>query len=102
SAYIMAPHINCTATSTYSSIWIALLQDVALRADRYEIPLPRSVEKLVHDFENGLRIDFTPDLARKLVCDLSESAMLVVLILDEFDTIGFQETRQAVAETVKL
>lgn len=101
-AHIMSPHVNCTAASNYDSIWIALLQDIAIRADKQKIDLPRSVRKLVHDFENNLRIDFTPEFARRLVSELSDANMVVILILDEFDTIGQQETRQAVAETVKL
>ena len=62
-AHIMAPHINCTGASSYNSIWIALLEDVIYRAERQKIDLPQSIMKLNHDFENGLRVDFPPELA---------------------------------------
>jgi Cdc6-like AAA superfamily ATPase len=102
SAYIMAPHINCTGTSTYDSIWISLLNEIVYRAEKQEIELPQSVAKLHHDFENGLRVDFPPEMARRVVTELSDAEMIVVLILDEFDTVQDQRTRQAVAETIKL
>ena len=101
-AHIMAPHINCTAASDYTSLWRALLEDIVFRAERQKIELPRSVAKLFHEFENGLRVDFPPELARRVVSDLSEAEMIVVLIVDEFDTISRPETRQAMAETIKL
>ena len=45
-APIMAPHINCTGTSDYTSIWIALLGEIAYRAEKQKMTLPRSVKKL--------------------------------------------------------
>ena len=101
-APIMAPHINCTGTSSYTSIWIALLGEIAYRAEKQKITLPRSVKKLIHDFENGLRIDFTPELARQVVSDLSDADMIIVMILDEFDTVRDQTARQSIAETIKF
>ncbi len=101
-APIMAPHVNCTGTSSYNSIWIALLEDIVFRADRQKIDLPQSVMKLSHDFENGLRVDFPPELARRVVSELSDEGMIVVLIIDEFDTVASHETRQAIAETIKF
>jgi Cdc6-like AAA superfamily ATPase len=101
-APIMAPHINCTGTSDYTSIWIALLGEIAYRAEKQKISLPRSVKKLIHEFENGLRIEFSPELARQVVSNLSDADMTVVLILDEFDTVRDQIARQSIAETIKF
>jgi Cdc6-like AAA superfamily ATPase len=101
-AYIMAPHVNCTGASTYDSIWVALLDDIIYRAERQKIELPQSIMKLNHDFENGLRTDFPPELARRVVSELADSNMIVVLIIDEFDTVMDQGTRQGIAETIKL
>jgi Cdc6-like AAA superfamily ATPase len=101
-APIMAPHINCNGASDYNSIWIALLEDIVFRAEKQKIDLPQSILKLRHDFENGLRLDFPPELARRVVTELSDADMIVVLIVDEFDTVSNQGTRQAIAETVKL
>jgi len=101
-AHIMAPHINCNGNSDYNSIWVALLEDIVFRAEKHDIELPQSVMKLSHDFENGLRLDFPPELARRVVSELSEANMIVVLILDEFDTVSEQGTRQAIAETIKF
>jgi hypothetical protein len=98
----MAPHINCNGASDYNSIWIALLEDIVFRAEKQKIDLPQSILKLRHDFENGLRLDFPPELARRVVTELSDADMIVVLIVDEFDTVSNQGTRQAIAETVKL
>lgn len=101
-AHIMAPHVNCTGTSDYNSIWIALLEDIVFRAEKQKIDLPQSVMKLNHDFENGLRVDFPPELARRVVSELAEADMIVVLIIDEFDTVSNQGARQAIAETIKF
>jgi Cdc6-like AAA superfamily ATPase len=101
-AYIMAPHINCTGASTYNSIWTAVLDDVVYRAEQQKIELPQSVLKLHHDIENGLRLDLPPELARRFVSELADANMIVVLIMDEFDTVSDPDTRQAVAETIKL
>jgi hypothetical protein len=57
---------------------------------------------LNHDFENGLRVDFPQELARRMVSELADANMIVVLIIDEFDTVSSQETRQAIAETIKF
>jgi Cdc6-like AAA superfamily ATPase len=102
SAHIMAPHINCTGASNYSLIWVALLEDIVFRAERQKVELPQSVLKVHQEFENGLRVDFPPELGRRLVSDLADADMIVVLILDEFDTVSDQGTRQAIAETIKL
>jgi Cdc6-like AAA superfamily ATPase len=101
-AHIMAPHINCIGESTYTSIWIALLDDIVYRAERQNIELPQSVLKLNHDFENGLKVDFPPELARRMVSELANANMIVVLIIDEFDMVVDRKTRQAIAETIKL
>ena len=82
-AHIMAPHINCTGASSYNSIWIALLEDVIYRAERQKIDLPQSIMKLNHDFENGLRVQFSSTNGCRVVSELSDGNMIVVLIIDE-------------------
>lgn len=98
---IMTPHINCTSVRTADAIWIAILDDIRFRAERQGISLPRPIKKLANDFDNGLRLDFPPELARRMVEDLADD-MVLVFIIDEFDTIEDQSTRQTMAETIKF
>ncbi|MEX2118697.1 MAG: ATP-binding protein [Pirellulales bacterium] len=100
-AHVLAPHVNCTGKVDSNAIWTALLDDIAYRADKDKIALPRSVKKAVYDFQNELRIDFTSEMARRIVTDLSDANMVVILIIDEFDTITDDATRQHMAETIK-
>ncbi|RIK84561.1 MAG: hypothetical protein DCC68_00965 [Planctomycetota bacterium] len=100
---VLAPHINCAGNSDYSTIWKALLDDIAYRSEKAGEKLPRSVAKLIHEFENGLRVDFSPELARRVMIDLvdDDATLCVVLVVDEFDTMKDAESREAMAETIK-
>lgn len=99
--FVMAPHVNCTSNDTYHSIWGAVLKDIAYRAEKHSVPLPRSVQKLIHEFENELRLEFSPELLRRIIGDLHDKGMVVVVIVDEFDTLSDDQARQAMAETIK-
>jgi Cdc6-like AAA superfamily ATPase len=100
-AHRITPHVNCTSSCTYSEIWVSVLSDIQYRAEKQKVELPRSVKKLIQDFQSGMRRDFTPDLAHRLVTDLWNKYILAVIIMDEFDTVTDDKTRLAIAETVK-
>ncbi len=97
---VMTPHINCSSANSYDAIWTAVLDDIEFRAERKDIALPRWVQKLASDFDNGSRVDFPPELARRLVVELAET-MEVVVIIDEFDQLENVETRQRIADAIK-
>jgi len=98
--FIMTPHVNCSSLRTQHDIWMGVLDDIQFRADRGKVELPRPVRKLASDFENQLRAEFTPELARRLVENLADR-MAIVIIIDEFDTLADEITRRNIAETIK-
>jgi Cdc6-like AAA superfamily ATPase len=99
--YLLTPHVNCTSSFDYSGIWKAVVSDIAYRARTKNMELPRSVKRIINDFENQVRVDFTPDLARRMITDLWNAQIHIVVIIDEFDTVRDNQARLVMAETVK-
>lgn len=98
--FVMTPHINCGSTSTIDDLWTAVFADMRFRAERAQVALPRPVLTILQDIESGIRVNVTPELLRDVFQKLSEK-MVSVIILDEFDVLTKQETRQRIAETIK-
>lgn len=98
--YVMTPHINCASARTMSQIWCAVVDDMDFRAEKAKLRLPKAVKQLAEECELGLRENFPPEAARRLMEKLADRMALVILV-DEFDTIDDQPTRQAMAETIK-
>ena len=98
--FIMTPHINCTSASTPSDLWAAVFADIRFRAERINAALPKSVLSTMQDVESGIKTVITNEMLRDVFQKLSER-MIVVLIIDEFDTLSEVGTRQSVAETIK-
>ena len=63
--------------------------------------LPENAEKIISDYTTPYGDTITPDIVRRLLHDLAKE-FLVVIVLDEFDTIEDPDARQAVAHFVKF
>lgn len=97
---VVAPHITCNTTDTFSSLWKAILSDIDLIEKRRTAGFQnltffeetRSAAEIVGEH-------VTPDEMRRLFTLLGHQKVLIV-ILDEFDRLG-QVPRRAIADTIK-
>ncbi len=85
----------------HRGIWSAVLDEIAFRSEKQNIALPKSVRRVIQEFGSGIRADFSPELARRLMEQLA-SLMVVVVIIDEFDRVSDVATRQTIADTIKF
>ena len=93
----LAPRVNCDSTDTFDSVWRKVLSQIAMvvRGPGFDgSEQVKSALALVSDAE------VTPDVARQILSTVG-SDQLLLIILDEFDRITSQDTRRAIADTIK-
>ena len=95
-----APIINCTRNDTYGTLWSRVLIEIMDRADKDGIELPKRALKSMRLAKEGYPETVTMDVVRSVLTAIGEKA-LVVVVLDEFDTLANKEVRASVADTIK-
>lgn len=98
---ILSPHINCDSADTFETIWHKVFDEMQIIQETKAIGLGVSTKKTAIRVADLLPPQLTPDAVRQILTKLG-AACLVYVILDEFDKIPDQHTRQLIADTIKL
>lgn len=99
---LLIPQVNCMSGDTFGSIWMRVFQEIKIKIDDNQtILLPQITQNLLDGHTGSYGTAITPDIVRRLLHELAKQ-FLVVVVLDEFDTLHSAETRQAIAEMIKF
>ncbi len=96
----LTPHINCTRNDSYGTIWSRVFLDIIDRAEKCDFEIPKKAAKTMRLAQEGYPETVTMDVVRTTLTAIGDACVLVV-VLDEFDTIGAADVRAAVADTIK-
>lgn len=99
---IIAPQMNCMSGDSYSEIWKRVFEEMlfaSTNAQKYE--LEKSAKKLLKEYTGSYADQISPDIVRRILYTLGQDA-IVVIILDEFDSIESDGTRTAMSDTLKF
>ena len=99
---LLIPQINCFSGDAFHTIWKRVFEEIKIKVDDSEsMELPVNANAIVRSYTEPYGDEITPDIVRRVLHELAK-AFLVVIVLDEFDTIVDQTTRQAMADMIKF
>jgi Cdc6-like AAA superfamily ATPase len=99
---LLIPQVNCMGSDTFGTIWKRVFEEIKLKIDdTKELLLPQIAEKIISDYSTPFADTITPEIVRRLLHELAKE-FLVVIVLDEFDTIEDPDARQAIAHFIKF
>lgn len=99
-SYKLMPHINCTAADSFSDIWRRVFAEAKDKIEDGEFDLPEEVVDALGSNSDPY-VDVSPDAIRRVLNRVGKECLLVIII-DEFDTVESDEARQAMADTLKF
>jgi len=97
----IAPLVNCMTEDSYADIWKRVFEEIKFIADRHDIALRANAEDMLREYTGPLASVISPDEVRRLLWELGQE-LLVVVILDEFDTVEDESTRAMISDTLKF
>ena len=98
---ILSPHINCDSGDTFESVWRKVFDEMEIIREAKMIGLGGPTRTESVSVGGMLPPTLSPDSIRQVLTKLG-SECLVYVILDEFDKIPETNTRQLIADTIKL
>lgn len=100
---LLIPQINCMSGDSFGAIWKRVFEEIKIKTeDSPNIPaLPDMATKIVEAYTEPYGDGITADVVRRLLHELAKQ-FLVVIVLDEFDTIADPAARQAIADMIKF
>jgi Cdc6-like AAA superfamily ATPase len=114
--HILAPQVNCMSADKFSDIWKRAFEEILFTNDKHrndtgfetdaiegqgEIEMNATTEKLLRDYTGPWVDEITPDVVRRVLYGLGQ-ANLVIIILDEYDTVEYTDTRSMMSNTLKF
>lgn len=96
---IIAPHINCDSSDTYSSLWRKVFSRVYAVQQRRQVGIATQPGTQSIALVEGLPENITPDIVRSTLESLGAKGPLIVII-DEFDRLP-ADIAKVFADTVK-
>lgn len=100
-AHTLIPHINGVTSDTYSSVWKRIFEELLFKNETEDLSFPEAVIQLLTDYTKQFSDTVGVDQVRRVVHELGRRFLLVVVI-DEFDSIENPDARSAMADTVKF
>jgi len=100
---VWAPQINCMTADSYSDIWKRVFEEIRFKAEngKERLSLERQEEKLLKEYTGSYSDRISPDIVRRILSSLGQDG-LVVVILDEFDTVDDADSRAMMSDTLKF
>lgn len=99
---VMTPQINCTSQDTFAAIWKRVFEEIQFEAaETEELELPETALNRLADYTQQYADDLAPDVVRRVLLEIGKEVLLVTII-DEFETVELEETRQTMADTLKF
>jgi Cdc6-like AAA superfamily ATPase len=94
---IVAARVNCVSEHTYSTVWRAVFDEIALQREAQKLAPIVAVNSVVAHDDEGIG----PDAVRRALTLLSAECILIVII-DEFDRLQNASAKALFADTVKM
>lgn len=97
---VLAPKVNCESADTFVTMWKKVFSQLDLITRSPTIGFQYTFFEETVRAADVIGDNIDPDGVRRLLTILSDSGVLLV-IFDEFDRIENQETKRALADTIK-
>lgn len=98
---LLIPHINGINSDTYTTIWRRVFDEMQFRLEETSCEIPESLSKAVESSTSLFQSEVTPDQVRRVLTECGRTFLLVVVI-DEFDSVEDPDARRTIADTVKF
>jgi len=98
---VVTPQINCMTTDTFSDIWKRVFREIANLAENLADRFGKTTRRLLKEYSEPFSADISPDVVRRVLHDIGQNRVVVV-ILDEFDTVENEDTRATMSDTLKF
>jgi GTPase SAR1 family protein len=98
---IIMPRANCDASDDYSSLWKKVLKDIAVTQSKQGLGFTADDVKEARSVIDTMPEDVTPDDVRRVLSQLTEKNLMMVVIFDEFDRLSNKMTTVMMADTIK-
>jgi Cdc6-like AAA superfamily ATPase len=101
---VMLIPVNCMSTDTFSDIWKRVFEELEFKRmsnNELDDDNDKPVRRLLKEYLGSYSDYVTPDVVRRVLHLLGQER-LVVIALDEFDTIGSYDTRAMMSNTLKF
>jgi Cdc6-like AAA superfamily ATPase len=101
-ATVIAPQINCMSGDSYGEIWRRVFEEILFNSNgtrKYE--LDKSAKRVLKEYTGSYADQISPDIVRRVLYSLGQDA-IVVVILDEFDSVEGEGTRATISDTLKF
>jgi Cdc6-like AAA superfamily ATPase len=98
---VIAPRVNCDRSDTYPSIWRKVLQGYGISRQAKGVGFGSNQTIETEALLDSVRGEINPDSVCRMLSVLGKDAVLVVVI-DEFDTITDPEAPGLLADTIKM
>lgn len=92
--------INCDGSDTFTTLWKKALQDIVVTKSRPGIGFTTDDIEETHDIVATLPDQIGPDDVRRVLLNLSQGAVLVI-VFDEFDRLTDKKITTTMADTIK-
>jgi len=97
---VLMPAFNCKSDDTFKTIWARAIFKIGEALEKAGCKMPRGSARYLKLTREGFDDFVTPEIIERVLSDVSEEAVLVITI-DEFDTLEDAQARRAIADTIK-
>lgn len=98
---IIAPHINCDGTDTFSSIWHKVFSRIPMSIEQQEFGFSQGIRVTTDTLASKLPEEITPEHVIQLAQMTAASGRFFVPIIDEFDRLEDEQANQLITDTIK-
>lgn len=97
---VIVPHVNCMTADDYSGIWKRVFEEI-IHLKSENSSFGKSATRILKGYTGPFTDTVTPDAVRRLLDQLGQDR-IVVIVLDEFDTVENYDTRSMMSDTLKF
>jgi len=97
---IIAPHVNCDTTDTFSSIWRKICRQIPLIRERRGLGFKPDLDKEVLSLSEEMAEVMSPDDVLH-AAELVSAQHLFIPIIDEFDRLADRNAARLLTDTIK-
>lgn len=97
---VITPLINCVHQDEYTSIWKRLFEQIQIETSKLNVEIPEDLQPILADYTQPYADSISPDVVCR-VLSLLGTEMIVVAIIDEFNTLASADARHMMSDTIK-
>lgn len=101
---VLAPQINCMTQDSFSDIWRRVFEEIDFNSkngNEDEPLVEKRTKRILKAYTAQYADAITPDIVRRVLYNLGQESV-VVIILDEYDTVISDEARSTMSDTLKF